>query len=401
MRGNRAKSSTLSVKKRRPIRRIGTVEYLESRALLSASPNVGILLLDHSGAGSLTSAGFGGVHVSGDGAIVIDSGNSKAGIDLGNGNVSASQIDVAGGLKTIGLGKFQGTVIKQAATADPLAGLSVPTATSPAHNPVNATGNTVLTLSPGTYSGGIHVSGNAKVTLLPGVYYLQGGGLWVLGNGNLSGTGVTIYNAPKTAADNILFSGTESVNLTAPNSGTYQNIVLFQNRSSTVPIVISGGNVNLVGKVYAAKSRLYFSGTKSLNIGGSAPLGVTGELIVSDVFTSSLGSLNIDATNNNVADLAISMTDGTATVARGSSTTYTITVVNNGPLPVVGATVSDIFPGTTMFTAVGTTGASGFNAKGNGDLSDTVNLAPGASITYTATTQVPLLDVESFEIPRR
>jgi len=50
-----------------------------------------------------------------------------------------------------------------------------------------------------------------------------------------------------------------------------------------------------------------------------------------------------------------------------------------------------------MFTAVGTTGASGFNAKGNGDLSDTVNLAPGASITYTATTQVPLLDVESFE----
>ena len=60
-------------------------------------------------------------------------------------------------------------------------------------------------------SGGIHVSGTASVTLLPGVYYLQGGGLWVLGRAKLSGTGVTIYNAPKTAADQVLIATTDSV----------------------------------------------------------------------------------------------------------------------------------------------------------------------------------------------
>ena len=376
---------------RRSVGRRLLLELLETRTMLAATPNVGILLLDHSGLGALTSAGNGGVHVSGDGAIVIDSNNSKAGLDAGKGNVSATEIDVAGGLKTTSTGKFQGSIVQQAATVDPLVALPIPAVTTPTKKAVNATGKTVLTLSPGTYVGGIHVSGNANVTLLPGVYYLQSGGLQVIGNGKLSGTGVTIYNGPKKTADQIIFAGNETVNLTAPNTGTYQNILIFQDRASIVPMVVSGGNVNLVGKVYAAKAGLIFSGTKSFNIGGSAPLGITGELIVSDLITSSSGSLNVDATNNAMADLAISVTDGTGTAVPGSSTTYTISVTNNGPADANGASIGDAFPAaitSDSYTVVGSAGTAISNPGGTGEISDVVDIAPGGTITYTVIAQI-------------
>ena len=41
------------------------------------------------------------------------------------------------------------------------------------------------------------------------------------------------------------------------------------------------------------------------------------------------------------ADLAITKTDGTTTVSAGGSTTYTLTVTNNGPSPVSGAILAD------------------------------------------------------------
>src|SRR5262249_3154183 len=69
--------------------------------------NAGILLLDSSGKGALTNSGNGGIRVTGVGRIIIDSNNSKAGIDTGNGVVSAAEIDVVGKLYTAGKGKFQ------------------------------------------------------------------------------------------------------------------------------------------------------------------------------------------------------------------------------------------------------------------------------------------------------
>ena len=79
--------------------------------------------------------------------------------------------------------------------------------------PLNVTGNTTITLSPGTYAAAFIFKGNAHVTLLPGVYNLQGGGLSVLDNGILTGTGVTIYNGAKSTADTILIGGNATVTL--------------------------------------------------------------------------------------------------------------------------------------------------------------------------------------------
>jgi uncharacterized repeat protein (TIGR01451 family) len=86
------------------------------------------------------------------------------------------------------------------------------------------------------------------------------------------------------------------------------------------------------------------------------------------------------------ADLRITKTDGVTTVAPGDSNTYTIVVTNLGPGSVTGATVSDDFPvdftGVT-FVSVASAGATGNTAIGSGDISDTVNMPVGSSITYT------------------
>ncbi|HEY2827592.1 MAG TPA: DUF11 domain-containing protein, partial [Pirellulales bacterium] len=381
-------------------RRILALEHLEPRAMLTT----GILLLDHTGMG-LYSRDTGGIQVH-NGDLVIDSHNGNAGVDVGAGSITATNIHSSGGIHALGSGKFVGSLSHVAATADPLASLPVPTITTPVHAVVHATGNQTITLSPGTYNGGIHVADNATVNLQPGIYYLQGGGLSVLDNGTLTGTGVTIYNGAKTKAGKTLIGGNATVNLSAPSDGTYAGVVFFQN--SVAPFIVNGGDIHLVGTVYAPKALLYFASNTSLHVGGSAEDGFNGELIFKDLQRSGAGTIFVDATNNILADLAITITDDSGsdgedgdetddqevspaqaeagTAIPGESITYTITVTNNGPLAVTGAAVKDTFPSaisSDTYTAVGSSGATGFTTSGSGNIADTVNLAVGASITYT------------------
>ncbi|HTQ37969.1 MAG TPA: hypothetical protein VMJ32_03020, partial [Pirellulales bacterium] len=197
----------------------------------SAGENLGIVLLDGAASGALTTFG-GGVHVTGGGSLVIDSSSSKAAINYGSGSVSASQIDITGHVKSYNHAKFQGTMVYQSPMADPMAELVLPFDTGVDYSVVKVQSGS-LTLSPGTYSGGIHISGNAKVTLSPGTYYLDGGGLSISGNGKLTGSGVTIFNEPNSAMDRIFISGNGTATLSAPNSGEYQGLVLVQDPASS------------------------------------------------------------------------------------------------------------------------------------------------------------------------
>ncbi len=74
----------------------------------------------------------------------------------------------------------------------------------------------------------------------------------------------------------------------------------------------------------------------------------------------------------------------------GTSYTYTLVVKNNGPTDVKGAKVTDNFPATVTnisWTAVGTTGTS-FNASGTGNISESVDVPAGGTITYTVNTTI-------------
>jgi uncharacterized repeat protein (TIGR01451 family) len=86
-----------------------------------------------------------------------------------------------------------------------------------------------------------------------------------------------------------------------------------------------------------------------------------------------------------VADLSITKTDGVTTEIPGTSVNYSIVVSNAGPSDAVSATVADLFPlslSGVSWSASGTPGTV-FTTSGGGNLSETVTIPSGGSITYT------------------
>jgi hypothetical protein len=67
------------------------------------------------------------------------------------------------------------------------------------------------------------------------------------------GSGVMIYNAPLAATDTITVGHAGEADLTAPTSGTYAGVVVFQDRTSHAPITLTDhGEMELSGIFYAA-----------------------------------------------------------------------------------------------------------------------------------------------------
>jgi uncharacterized repeat protein (TIGR01451 family) len=95
---------------------------------------------------------------------------------------------------------------------------------------------------------------------------------------------------------------------------------------------------------------------------------------------------------NACADLSITKTDGRTTINPGESTTYTITVTNNGPDPVINANVVDNFP--PALTGVSWTctpsGGATCPPSGSGNINVLVNLPVGGSVVFTATATVTM-----------
>ena len=71
----------------------------------------------------------------------------------------------------------------------------------------------------------------------PGIYFLQGGGLTVSGASSLTmvageTAGVMIYNDWQHSTDAVSLSGSGSLVLTPPSSGSYEGITIFQKRGT-------------------------------------------------------------------------------------------------------------------------------------------------------------------------
>ncbi len=89
-----------------------------------------------------------------------------------------------------------------------------------------------------------------------------------------------------------------------------------------------------------------------------------------------------------LADLQVTKTNGGTTEVPGTNTVYTIVVSNAGPNTVVGATVADTFSAqfsSVTWTSIAAGGATGNSASSSGNISETVTLPSGSSITYTVT----------------
>ena len=120
-----------------------------------------------------------------------------------------------------------------------------------------------------------------------------------------------------------------------------------------------------------------------------------GQLSNTAVITPSAGTTDPDLDDNAATDvddlradvdLAITIDDGVSSVVPGTTTTYIVTVANRGPSDAVGAVVRAALPASI---AGATWTSTGPTASGSGDISDTVDLPVGATITYTIIAVVP------------
>jgi streptogramin lyase len=178
---------------------------------------------------------------------------------------------------------------------DPLGGLIGPSVTDATGHPLPNYGSFVLggnskgsyTINPGIYSQ-INVSGSANLTMNPGIYIIEGGGVAISGGASVTGTGVLIYNAGSNYPNSggsfggITLSGSGAFNLSAPNSGPYAGVLIFQSRQNTRALSISGSILTgLNGTIYAPSALLSLSGDAQLqslldvgmlNVSGGAAL---------------------------------------------------------------------------------------------------------------------------------
>jgi hypothetical protein len=256
--------------------------------------NIGILLLDPTGQ-SLTVSGNAVLNVTNNGVIAVNSSNTAAATASGNASVRASEIDIAGGLT--GTKGFHGTTLTGTApVSDPLATLAAPPQPSTQFTAVNYSG----TLQPGTYVGGITVSAGNSVTLQSGIYYLTGGGLTVSGNATVTGTAVMFYitGLPGSNPTAVSISGNATVTLTPPTSGTYQGVVLFEDRTSSGAITVTGnGALNTTGTEYAPAAKVTLAGNEDTDNPAHTSLG--SQWIVADLTLSGNATFVITADANN------------------------------------------------------------------------------------------------------
>jgi hypothetical protein len=246
----------------------GDGNFLASAGSVTQAVTQSIVILNGTASGALSLSGNAGITIPGN--LVVDSTSTTALTESGSAHISAAGIQVVGGASRGGNATWSPAPVTGAASvADPLAGLTAPTGGT-AQGSVNLSGTSSLTINPGVYQQ-ISVSGNARLTLNPGVYILAGGGLTVSGNASISGSGVTLYNTesafpnPGGTYGGITLSGNGAFNLTAPTSGPYAGVVLFQARTNTRAIALSGNAAEgLGGTVYAPAALLYLSGNASL-----------------------------------------------------------------------------------------------------------------------------------------
>ena len=220
------------------------------------------------------------------------SANSSASIYLASfNNATVKSVWSRGSFYKTGYNSFSTTNEAQlnqtTAVVDPYAGLANPSPGTCTYNPFSGPGGSQITLTPGTYCGGLTVSGYNNVYFTAGTYYIANGDLRVTGSNNVSctnctgGAGVTFVLTQTTnnTADigGVAISSENNISFSAPSSGQYAGVLFYQDRRAPTGTmtsttrnftVTSLNNVTLNGAVYFPSNRIEVSSVN--NIGASA-----------------------------------------------------------------------------------------------------------------------------------
>lgn len=169
---------------------------------------------------------------------------------------------------------FSGT----ANVADPFASVPQPTVPSPC-----SPGTWPLIKSNTTYDAalgqncfqGLQIGSNVAVTLKPGTYYIGEKGISIAGGATLKGSNVTlVLTSIATPFDDkkvgtVTVTGSGQVQLSAPTSGTYKGIIIYQDprtpaKNNDLTIIGNSGSY-FEGAIYAPSTKVVFTGNSGVD----------------------------------------------------------------------------------------------------------------------------------------
>ena len=226
----------------------------------------------------------------------------------GSSNVTASPVAAVGGIPSSGNYATGTTLIPYTiAQPDPYANLPDPT-------PSNCSGQLSVganqTRRVNNNSGvscyrGMDLKGN--VTFDPGIYYIDGssGGSLDVGSQAVVNAPGVVFILTTTSTDyskvaRVNMNGGAQLNLTAPTSGTYAGIMMYQDRRATSNLsnIVNGNSSSVYqGALYFPQQSLTFSGTTGMNTNCmqmvARQVTFTGNSAITNVCPSGSGSSSI------------------------------------------------------------------------------------------------------------
>ncbi|WP_316235208.1 MULTISPECIES: Tad domain-containing protein [unclassified Bradyrhizobium] len=179
-----------------------------------------------------------------------------------------------------------------AAISDPFAG-KLPAVTVGActtNNKVYDPGS--VTLNPGVYCGATNFNGSGTLTLNPGLYIIKGGAMTFNSGWTVTGSGVTFYLVDQNAT--LTFNGNVNATLSAPTSGTYANILMYE------PSGLSTTNLPINGTSSSSYTGLMYLPSRNVTINSVSTMS-------SNSVTMVFNTLILNQTNWAIAPGALSM----------------------------------------------------------------------------------------------
>jgi len=253
----------------------GSTMAVEVEATAAAVPD-GVYCIVSLESSSTTGVIFAGSSNSqlGCGVATNSTGTEAVRVD-GNPSILATPIAAVGGVPAASrFGTGSVTLPYSPPQPDPVANLpsaEIPADRQPCQPAVLVVPNRSATIEPGCYRG-MTLKGN--VTLNPGIYYIDGSTLDFTSQANVTGNGVTFILTSETASTSptsvaqIAMHGGAEVNLTAPTTGPYAGVLIYQHRNAPFQTQNIRGNSEsrFDGAIYMPAAEVNFAGTAGMDV---------------------------------------------------------------------------------------------------------------------------------------
>ena len=196
-----------------------------------------VLALEQGASGGLGVGGNAKVILKGCG-IAVNSASPTALTMKGQSEVLVEKagISVVGDIRRVGGARLKSGYAPETGSRpipDPFASLYVPNTSRCDFDDKLLNKNAIL--SPGVYCGGLSITGQTDVQLNPGVYIVKDGDLRIQGGATVRGDGVIfiLTGSSPQGIGSLTLAGHSEIRLTAPTSGPFKGIQLFQDRNAS------------------------------------------------------------------------------------------------------------------------------------------------------------------------